>query len=75
MQQVDIQELAQQLPALLATLAPGEEVVLIEGDQPVARLIKVEAAPPDREPGSAVGLFTMSPDFDEPLDHFDQGDA
>jgi predicted HTH domain antitoxin len=27
---------------------------------------------PDRELGSAAGIFTMSPDFDASLDHFDE---
>ena len=72
MQQVDVKELANQLPALLAALAQEAEIVVTQASQPVVRLVKIEAVAPDREPGSAAGLFTMSPDFDEPLDHFDE---
>jgi len=72
MQHVDVNEIADQLPTLLAALAPGEEIVLTQANQPVARLVKIETSLPDRKPGSAAGLFTMSADFDEPLDHFDE---
>jgi antitoxin (DNA-binding transcriptional repressor) of toxin-antitoxin stability system len=71
-QQVDIHELARRLPSLLAAMAEGEEVVLTQGERPIARLIRIKDAQPDRRPGSAAGLFTLSPNFNEPLDHFDQ---
>jgi antitoxin (DNA-binding transcriptional repressor) of toxin-antitoxin stability system len=72
MVQVEVKELANQLPTLLSALTQGAEVILTQANQPLARLVKIETLMPDRVPGSAAGLFTMSPDFDEPLDDFDQ---
>ena len=51
----------------------GEDLILTQGDKPVARLVPVPAGPPDRpQPrfGSAKGLVTVPPDFDEPLEDF-----
>jgi antitoxin (DNA-binding transcriptional repressor) of toxin-antitoxin stability system len=47
MQHIDVQELATQLPALLAAMNQGAEVIITQANQPVARLIKIEASPPD----------------------------
>ena len=57
---------------LIHRLAPGEEVVIVENDRPVATL--VVAARSDRripklgtQPGS---VLYMAPDFDAPLEDF-----
>lgn len=68
MSQVEVQELAQQLPKVITAIANGEEVILTNAEVPVAKLIKLEPEMLGRVPGSARGLFTMTDDFDEPLD-------
>jgi len=66
--QIEVTELVQRLPDVIAAIAEGEEVVLTNAETPFAKLVKIESEPPGRIPGSAVGLFTMSDDFDEPID-------
>jgi len=72
MPSVTIDEAKSQLSELIHRLTPGEEVVITENDEPVARLIAV--TPPKRkprQPGTLKGtVLYMAPDFDEPLDEF-----
>lgn len=71
MSTVSIQEAQAQLSNLIHRLNPGDEMVITENDQPVARLIRSE--PKQQWPckaGSAKGKIWMSPDFDEPLEEF-----
>ncbi len=69
---VTIEEARDKLGELIHGLAAGEEVVITENDQPVARL--VAAGPRRREPrrpGTLKGtVLYMAPDFDEPLEEF-----
>jgi len=69
---VSIQEAQTRLTELIRQLSPGEEVVITEGDRPVARLIPTP--PPERKPrrlGTLRGMVLhVAPDFDEPLDDF-----
>jgi prevent-host-death family protein len=69
---VTIEEAQAHLSDLIHRLAPGEEVVIVEGERPVARL--VGAAPPERkrrQPGTLKGtVLYMAPDFDAPLEDF-----
>ena len=69
---VTIEEARNRLAELIHRLKPGEEVVITENDQPVARL--VAAAPPQRKPRQPGTLkwtvLYVAPDFDEPLDEF-----
>ena len=51
----------------------GEDLILTDGDKPVARLVPVPDPSPERPRprfGSAKGLVTVPPDFDAPLDDF-----
>jgi antitoxin (DNA-binding transcriptional repressor) of toxin-antitoxin stability system len=69
---VTLQEAQSRLSDLIHNLAPGEEVVITENDQPLARLTL--AAPRERKPrqlGTLKGtVLYMAPDFDEPLEDF-----
>ena len=66
-----LDEAHEHLPELIARLKPGDEVVITQSDQPVARLIP---APPvsgkPREPGSMVGKLTIVKEDDEHLKDF-----
>lgn len=68
---VTIQEAQAGLSDLIHKLVPGEEVVITENDQPVAKLARTE--PKKLWPckaGSAKGKIWMAPDFDAPLEDF-----
>ena len=61
------------LAGLIRQLAANEEVIIVENDRPVARLLSVPAAAPkaERQCGTLRGtVLWMSPDFDEPLEDF-----
>jgi prevent-host-death family protein len=68
---VSIQEAQAKLAELIQRLTPGEEVIITENDQPVARLLPA-AGPPQRQPrrpGTLRGtVLYMAPDFDAPLE-------
>jgi antitoxin (DNA-binding transcriptional repressor) of toxin-antitoxin stability system len=68
---VTIQEAQATLVELIHQLPPGEEVVITENNQVVAKLARTE--PNQHWPckaGSARGKVWMAPDFDAPLDDF-----
>ncbi len=68
---VTIQEAQAQLLDLIHRLNVGDEVVITENDQPVAKLARTE--PQEQWPckaGSAKGKIWMAPDFDAPLEDF-----
>ncbi len=72
MHTVTIQEAQAQLADLVHRLNPGDEVVITENDEPVAKLARIE--PKAHWPckaGSAKGtVHWMAPDFDAPLEEF-----
>lgn len=63
---VGIHEAKTHLSALLRRVASGEEIVIMRGREPVARL--VPASPIDgRRLGADRGAFVVPDDFDDPL--------
>jgi len=69
--QVSLIEAAASLSDLVEAAINGEEVILLNGDRPVAKIMSIE--PQKRRPakaGSAKGIVWMSDDFDEPLEEF-----
>jgi antitoxin (DNA-binding transcriptional repressor) of toxin-antitoxin stability system len=70
---VSIQEAHAKLTELIHDLSPGEEVIITENEQPVARLVPPEGQPqrPPRRLGTLQGtVLYMAPDFDAPLEDF-----
>jgi antitoxin (DNA-binding transcriptional repressor) of toxin-antitoxin stability system len=67
-----VEEAQSRLKELIDKLAPGEEIVLTENQQRVAKLVgERPARPPRPAPGLGKGsILYMAPDFDEPLDEF-----
>jgi antitoxin (DNA-binding transcriptional repressor) of toxin-antitoxin stability system len=61
-----------QLPDLIESVIKGEEIVFTQNDLPVARLVAVRQEKPHPQFGSAKGLFTMTEDFEQPLEDFDE---
>lgn len=64
---VNVHEAKTHLSRLLERVQGGEEIVIAKSGKPVARLIAVTERPLRRTPGSARGMVTVGPDFDEPL--------
>ena len=66
---IDITQGEQNLTALLDLAKAGNEVVITEGDVPIARLVGLPSQPPQqaRRAGMHQGSITVSNDFDEPL--------
>jgi prevent-host-death family protein len=65
---VTVEEAQAKLKKLIDRLAPGEELVITENQQPVAKLVgQRPARPPRPAPGLGKGsILYMAPDFDEP---------
>lgn len=73
MTSLSIQEAQAKLADLVHGLTFGDEVVLVENDRPVARIIPAMGQPqrPPRRPGTLRGtVLYMAPDFDAPLEDF-----
>ncbi len=68
---VSLKEAQDKLPELIHRLSPGEELVITENDQPVARILPTSAVHGERKLGTLRGTVVhMAPDFDAPLDAF-----
>lgn len=83
MYQIDLRSAKEQLDNLIQTALEGEEVIITENDKPILKLVRIPIEPfalfrkapptkPHRRSGSAKGLISMSDDFEEPLDDFDE---
>lgn len=59
---------AAQLPDLIDSVVNGDEIIFTQNDRPVAKLTAITQNGRRPQFGSAKGLFTLSPDFNEPLD-------
>jgi prevent-host-death family protein len=67
MTRVTIHEAKTNLSRLIEQVEKGGEVVISRRDKPVARLVPIEAARPERRPGRMKGLIDIGPEFFEPL--------
>ena len=68
---ISIQQAQVQLPDIIHALVPGEEVVITENNEPVARIVPPVPSQPPRQLGTLRGtVLHMAPDFDAPLDEF-----
>ena len=64
---VEIHEAQQHLAELVAQVATGTEIILLDGQTPRARLVPITARAVQRVPGLHAGSMIMHPDFDQPL--------
>jgi antitoxin (DNA-binding transcriptional repressor) of toxin-antitoxin stability system len=69
MTQLDISQAKHNLSSLLDLAIKGEEIVITQDEQPVAKISPIKK-PLKR--GSAKGKVWMSDDFDEPLADFNE---
>ncbi|MDD2724386.1 MAG: hypothetical protein PHH59_10245 [Methylovulum sp.] len=60
----------EQQPEWIKLIEQGEEIVVLQHNQPVAKIIPF-ASQVKRKLGTATGLFAISDDFNEPLTDFD----
>ncbi len=63
---IEIHELPTRLAEILALVSSGNEVVLLAGSIPRARIVPCDNAQP-RKPGLHPGAMQPTPDFDAPL--------
>ena len=69
---VSIHEARTKLAELIHGLQAGEEVIITDNDQPVARLVAVPGVPQrkPRQPGTAKGVLLIHVEDDTHLDDF-----
>ncbi len=66
---IPLKEAQEKLPELIHQLTPGEELVITENDQPVARILPAAQSGKQRTLGSMRGtVLQMAADFDAPAD-------
>jgi antitoxin (DNA-binding transcriptional repressor) of toxin-antitoxin stability system len=72
MTMMTVDQVQANLPEIIGKLGEGEELIITENQQPVARLVGEPQKPPVASrpgPGLCKGMITyMAPDFDAPLD-------
>ena len=66
---IDLRDAQTQLLKLVEQAKHGQEVILTEAGEPVAKITPISALA-KREFGSVKGLIRMSDDFDGPLEDF-----
>ena len=71
---ISVEKAQAHLPELIGQLQPGEAVVILRNDLPVARLVAETAAGtwPCQAGSYRKAEFWMAPDFDAPLDDFQE---
>jgi prevent-host-death family protein len=68
---ISLQEAQAKLSSLVHQLSPGDEVLITENNQPVARLVPAAVTLPIRKLGTMRGsVHHMASDFDSPLNDF-----
>ena len=67
---VTIEEAQNKLTELIHRLSPGEEVVITENNQPVAKLVATRVEKPHPLPGRCRGMLTIIAEDDEHLEDF-----
>lgn len=70
---LSLAEAQPKLSEIVGAMAPGEELVLTTDGRPVAVVTRPTLASWPSEPGTAKDRsFWMAPDFDAPLDDFEE---
>ena len=70
MNAITLEQAQAQLPDLIHKLTPGEEIVITENNQPVAKLVASPAEKPRPLPGRGKGMLTIVAEDDEHLEDF-----
>ena len=64
---VDVEDMHTRLDELLSMVASGTELIVVDGETPVARVTPVVVSKTPRIPGLHPGALSTSDDFDDPL--------
>jgi len=67
---VTIEEAQNKLTELIHRLSPGEELLITENNQPVAKLVATRAEKPHPLAGRCRGMLTIIAEDDEHLEDF-----
>lgn len=67
---VSIVDAQARLAQLIHQLAPGDEVIITENQQPVAKLVSQAKSLQRREPGRCKGMITLLVEDEEHLEGF-----
>ncbi len=68
---ITLEEAQSRLKDLIRELTPGQELVITDNQQPVAKLVGQVSIPPRPAPGLGKGgILYMAPDFDDSLEDF-----
>jgi len=67
MKTVDLHEAQTHLAELVSLVRAGVEIILTEGNTPIARLVPVMSPAMPRLAGLHLGAILVADDFDEPL--------
>jgi len=67
METVTIHKAKADLSRLIKKACQGEEVVIVRGKKPVARLVAIQKECGDRKPGAWKGKISIGPEFFERL--------
>ena len=67
-----IDEAESHFSELLERVLNGEEVIIVKAGKPVARILPVTSEVSSRQPGNDKGKVTIMPDFDDPLEEFEE---
>jgi antitoxin (DNA-binding transcriptional repressor) of toxin-antitoxin stability system len=70
MHTVTIDEAKSHLPELFEAASSGEDVFITNNDGSSVQLVPRQTKKRKRQFGSAKGMISMAPDFDEPLEDF-----
>lgn len=72
MHEIEVSDLAGQIDKVIESVTQGEEVILTQSAHPVAKVTRIPEARRPRRAGSAKGQIRVAPDFDEPLEDFNE---
>ena len=70
---LNLDEAQAHLREIVARLQPGEEIILTDNGQPLAKLVRTERTSWPCKAGSAKDkILWISPDFDAPMEEFEE---
>jgi antitoxin (DNA-binding transcriptional repressor) of toxin-antitoxin stability system len=69
---VSIEEAQAKLREIIASLGPDDEIVITEGEQPIAKLVLDRSKKQRPGPGLCKGMITIVSDDDEHLKDFSE---
>jgi len=72
MQRITIEDAQIQLSALIDAAINGETIVVVKNAQEEILFMPVSKSPKLRQLGTGIGQFSISDDFDEPLEDFNE---